>query len=210
MIKAIIFDVGGVLEDYRFPLLRIRKHTHLSVHDFVAKKLRIGLDQWFDAIDTAYADAIEGKISKTRELKIISTNLKISPGYLENLWIKAYKKYFRRNDKLFDVAKRLRENEYKTAILSDQHYISREVLISKKDSRIFNYIFVSCDLGMRKPNSKIYKLVLKKIHFKPSEIIFIDNQKWNILPAKKLGMKTVLFRNNKQTLKELRKLGVNI
>jgi len=45
---------------------------------------------------------------------------------------------------------------------------------------------------------------------KPEEAVFIDNRDWNIIPAKKLGMKTVLFRNNKQTFRELKKLGVKI
>jgi FMN phosphatase YigB (HAD superfamily) len=41
---------------------------------------------------------------------------------------------------------------------------------------------------MRKPNPLIYKLTLKKLKVKPSEAIFIDNQKWNILAAKKLAI----------------------
>ena len=62
----------------------------------------------------------------------------------------------------------------------------------------FDEIVVSCDVGMRKPNPKIYKLILKKLKLKPSETIFIDNQKWNINPAKKLKMQTILFKDNKQ------------
>jgi putative hydrolase of the HAD superfamily len=51
---------------------------------------------------------------------------------------------------------------------------------------------------MRKPNPRIYKLLIKKMKLVPSEIIFIDNQIWNINPAKKIGMQTILFKNNKQ------------
>jgi epoxide hydrolase-like predicted phosphatase len=210
MIKAIIFDVGGVLQDYKFSMLKMRKHTHLSIHDFMARKLKISMDQWFDAIDTAYADSIEGKISKQKELKIISSNLRITPNHLEHLWIRAYQKYFKRNEGLFKIAEKLKKQEYKIIILSDQHHISKEALISERDYKLFNQIFVSCDYGIRKPSPQIYKLVLKKAKLHPSQSVFIDNQKWNITPAKQLGIKTILFKNNKQTLRELKKLGVKI
>lgn len=182
----------------------------MSIHDFMARKLKISLDQWFDAIDTAYADSIEGKISKEKELKIISANLKITPEHLEHLWVKSYRKYFRKNTRLFKVAENLKKQGYKIIILSDQHHISKEALIPKLDSERFDYVFVSCDLGMRKPNPKIYKLALKKAHLKPHEAVFIDNQLWNTKPAKKLGIKTILFKNNSQTIKDLNKLGVKI
>jgi epoxide hydrolase-like predicted phosphatase len=209
-IKAIIFDVGGVLQVYKFSLLTMKKHTHLSIHDFMARKLGINLDQWFDAIDTAYADSITGKIPKERELNIISKNLKITPEHLEHLWIRAYKKYFKRNNRLFQVAEDLKKQGYKIMILSDQHHISKEALVPKEDYRLFDNVFVSSDLGMRKPNPKFYKFALKKTHLKPHETIFIDNQIWNIKPAKKLGIKTILFKNNRQVIKDLKKLGVKI
>ena len=78
----------------------------------------------------------------------------------------------------------------------------------EKYTKKFNAVIVSCDVGIRKPNPKIYKLVLKKLKLPAKNTVFIDNQKWNIKPAKKLGMNTILFKNNKQTLKELKKLKV--
>ena len=54
---------------------------------------------------------------------------------------------------------------------------------------------------------------MKKIHLldknvKADEILFIDNRDYNLEPARKLGIKTILFENNKQLGKELRKYGV--
>jgi len=210
MIKAIIFDVGSVLQVYRFSFSKMKQHTHRSIHEFMAKKLDIGLDQWFDAIDTAYAKSIEGKISKHKELQIISKNLNISPQHLERLWLRSYRKYFRRNDGLFRIAFDLKKSGYKIGILSDQHHISKEALIDLKDAKRFDCVLVSCDSGMRKPNPKFYKILLKKLGVDARESVFIDNQVWNTKPAKKLGMKVILFKNNRQTLKELKSLGVRI
>ncbi|NCO04696.1 MAG: HAD-IA family hydrolase, partial [Candidatus Magasanikbacteria bacterium] len=69
---------------------------------------------------------------------------------------------------------------------------------------------ISCDVGIRKPSKEIYKIILKKLKMKPGECVFIDNQEWNTKPAEKLGMKSIVYSNNKQTFKELNKLGVKV
>ena len=37
----------------------------------------------------------------------------------------------------------------------------------------------------------------------PSECVFIDDKEENLVPAEELGMKTVLFQNPKQAVKEV-------
>lgn len=208
-IKAIIFDVGAVLELGKYSKKAIKKHHNLSVHNYISKKFKISLDQWFDAVDTVYALSIEGKITKSKVLSKISKNLNISSKRLHETVVRAYKIYFKKNKELFKIAYKLKKEGYKIAILSDQWHLSKEALIPKKDSKKFNAVVISCDVGLRKPDPKIYKLVLKKLKLKGNQTVFIDNQKWNMPPAKKLGMKTILFKNNKQTENDLRKLVVN-
>jgi epoxide hydrolase-like predicted phosphatase len=201
-VRAIIFDVGGVLAIGRYSLFKKRGHRMLGVHEFITKKLKISLDQWFDSIDTSYANSIEGGHSKKQVLKIFSKNLKSSPEKIEKLFIKAYKKNFKQNKQLFKQAFKLQKKGYKIAILSDQWPVSKEALMPEKIYKKFNEVVVSCEAGMRKPNLKIYKMVLKKLKIKPFQAIFIDNQKWNLQPAKKIRMKTILFKNNKQLFKQ--------
>lgn len=214
MVKAIAFDVGGVLQLDKCPEISTskiaRRQKCHGVHDIIVEHLHINIDDWFDAIDTTYADSIVGKVSKQKAMKIISANLKISQAKLEKILIKSYKTYFRRNNQLYGIVKRLRKNGYKTMILSDQWPISKEALIPKRDENLFNISIISSDIGFRKPNPRIYKLALKKAHLKPHELIFIDNREWNTKPAEKLGIKTILFKNNNQVAGELRKLGVKI
>lgn len=198
-VKAIIFDVGGVLALGKVPLLKYKGKLHrLGVHEQVCKKLKISLDQYFDSIDTFYAKSIEGKLSRQKVINHLSKNLKISQKKLVKIYHKTYKKSFKQNKSLFKQAFELKNLGYKIAILSDQWHLSKESLMPKKLYKNFNKVIVSCDIKMRKPNPKIYKLILKKLKLKPNEAIFIDNQEWNIKPAKKLGMKTILFKNNKQ------------
>lgn len=197
-IKAIIFDVGGVLA-LGENLVKIKGRYHrIGIHSYVSKKLGISLDQYFDSIDTTYALAIEGKISREKTLKIFSKNLQTSAKKLKKLYSKAYRKNFKQNKQLFKQAFKLKKLDHKIAVLSDQWYLSKDALMPEKLYKNFNGVIVSCETGIRKPNTKIYKLILKKLNLKPSETIFIDNQKWNLAPAKKLAMKTILFKDNKQ------------
>jgi len=209
-IKAIIFDVGGVL--VIGAQLKKSKYDgmfhHTTVHEYIAKRLKISLDQWFDAIDTTYAKTIEGKISRAKALKIISRNVKVSVKRLEKIALKAYKKNFKQNKQLFKKAFELKKKGYKIAVLSDQWYLSKEALMPAKLYKKFDEVVVSCDVGMRKPNPKMYKLILKRLKLQAKQVLFIDNQEWNIKPAKKIGENTILFKNNEQLFKELDKLKI--
>lgn len=207
-IKAIIFDVGGVLQLGRYSNKPVRGHRELGVHYYMVKKLGISLDQYFDSLDTAYTKSIEGKISEKKATSTIAKNLKISEKKLKKLFSQAYKKNFKFNKQLFKQALILKKHGYKIAILSDQWHLSKTALIPKNLSNHFDQVIISCDSGIRKPNPEIYKLTLKKLKIPAKECLFIDNQEWNIKPAKKLGMKTILFKNNKQVFAQLSKKGI--
>jgi len=193
-IKAIIFDMNGVLA---IGVNKKQKSFSKSFHELMAKSLKINVDTWVDSIDSVYADSIEGKVSEQKVSETISKNLNINKKKLEKIILKNYKKIFKHNKQLFKQALKLKKFGYEIAILSDQWAYSKKVFIDKKTKK-FNPVIVSCDVGMRKPNPKIYELTLKKLKLPAKNCLFIDNRDWNIKPAKKLGMKTILFKNNKQ------------
>jgi len=215
-IKAIIFDVGGVLALPKYPIKIIQnlynngrpQHANTQVHETITTKLRIAIDQWFDSIDTAYAKSIEGKISEKNLTKTISDNLNISPKKLEKIIIKSYKKNFIQNKELYKFAFKLKKQGYKIAILSDQWYFSKKALILRKYTKKFDSVILSCDVGLRKPDPKIYKLILKQLKLKPQQCLFIDNQKWNTKISNKLKFNTILYENNQQLFQELEKYNI--
>ena len=207
-IRAIIFDVGGVLSLGQYEKKAKCGHHLFGVHDFMADSFGIDLDSWFDAIDTVYAKSIEGKVSRRKTLFVMARNLSCSVKKLERLFILAYKKHFKKNNELYKLAYDLKKQGYRIGILSDQWYMSKEALIEKKDTKGFRPVIISCDAGLRKPNPQIYKLLLKKLRLSPEQVLFIDNREWNLKPARELGIKTILFENNSQLAKALIAKGI--
>ncbi len=201
-IKSIVFDVSGVLALGESSKLESGKLIPSGVHTDIAKKLKISLDQYLDAIDTTYALAIEGKISPERVVSTLSKNFKISEKKVRSLYINSYKKHFKQNEWLFNQASKLKKLGYNVSVLSDQWVLSKKALMPPKLYKNFDDIIVSCDAGMRKPNPEIFKLLIKKIGVKPKNILFIDNQVWNTKPASKLGINTIVFKDNKQLFKQ--------
>lgn len=191
-IKAIVFDVNGVL------LLG----QGISFHKFIAKKLNIDLETWFDSIDQYWSKFVSGELTEEVFLSKISKALKKSPRKINRVISKAFDKRFKPNRWLFKQLVVLNSLGYQTAILSDQVPISYDLFEKKYSlSAKVNISVWSNKVKCRKPNLEIYRLLLEKIKNKPSEVLFIDNREWNLLPAEELGIKTLLFKDNKRLQK---------
>ncbi len=68
---------------------------------------------------------------------------------------------------------------------------------------IFEKIYCSGDIGMAKPDNKIFDYVLNDLNIRPEELLFIDNQNNNINAADKMGIKTILFTDSKSLISSL-------
>jgi epoxide hydrolase-like predicted phosphatase len=61
---------------------------------------------------------------------------------------------------------------------------------------LFEVVVDSCEVGMRKPDSRIYTLTCERIGVTPEASVFIDDNAENIAAARALGMETVHFGEN--------------
>lgn len=82
------------------------------------------------------------------------------------------------------------KNKCNIAILSnlmafDQKRIDAEYNLSK-----FDKVYLSFEIGLRKPNKEIYEYVQKNLKINPKNILFIDDQGNNILTVKECGWNT--------------------
>ena len=114
-IKAVIFDIGGVLAMGN--LSKGKDTSSKGVHEFVAKKLNVSLDQYFDSIDTTYSKSITGELTEKEVVSKFSKNFKITSKKLKEFYKKSYEKNFKTNKELYQFAFKLKKEGYKIAIL---------------------------------------------------------------------------------------------
>jgi putative hydrolase of the HAD superfamily len=74
--------------------------------------------------------------------------------------------------------------------------------------RIFRLFVSSCFVGLRKPESGIYRLAIEITQINPEDCCFIDDRALNLECAAKLGMRTIQMQTLGQLREELGKLGV--
>lgn len=75
--------------------------------------------------------------------------------------------------------------------------------------KIFRLFVSSCFVGLRKPESGIYRLALDVVQIPAEECTFVDDRALNLECAAKLGMHTIEMKNLDQLRKELLQLGVS-
>lgn len=197
MIKAIIFDVGGVIYTGK-----------QRANQYMQEKLKIDKNRWENFAVPVWEKLLIGKMTENEGMNEMANKLTIDKSKLVNTWVSAFKIRFELNKNLLKIISLLK-NKYKTAILSDQWIIPYRQLITPHVISVFDITVFSHEVGFRKPHQDIYKIAIEKLGVLPQECIFIDDREENLLPAKKLGMKTILFKNNRQLIKELKTHKVN-
>jgi putative hydrolase of the HAD superfamily len=74
---------------------------------------------------------------------------------------------------------------------------------------IFRLFVSSCFVGLRKPESGIYRLAIEITQFNPEGCCFIDDRALNLECAANLGMRTIQMQTLEQLRSELGNLGVS-
>ena len=194
MIKAIIFDFGGVLStDDDIPKFWQENGKKLGVDPEAGSE--IALPIWMEAR--------VGKIDSDIYWEKLGAFTKMSA--------EEFKKYFIGCtgfcDDLYGYIKEKLQGKYQLAILSNQIKSWFEPIADKKKFReVFDVIITSYDTGIAKPDIEIYEKTIKELGVKASECVFVDDRPKNIEPAKKLGMRVVEFRNYDQFVEDLNKI----
>lgn len=76
-------------------------------------------------------------------------------------------------------------------IFSNLTIFDKERLNKQVDLSKYDYVFLSYEMGLRKPEIEIYEKVQSSVPFEPTDILFIDDKLSNIEAASKLGWNTL-------------------
>lgn len=201
MIKNIIFDAGGVIVKYE-------KDSHLDV---LVKVFSVSLDEAKDIWKRGRERILVGEITVKDFINEVNNNRKSNRDIsdLYNRWLKLYESTGYQLDKnVIYLIKRLKKN-YKVYLLTNIYDTTGQHKTHLYVSKLFDKTFRSYELKMKKPDRKIFLHVLKETNAQPEETVFIDDQEKNIIAAKELGMKAILYENMKQLRHELKSLGIS-
>jgi len=76
---------------------------------------------------------------------------------------------------------------------------------------LFDGVVISGEVGVRKPEPRIYELGAEAIGLPAAECVFVDDLPGNLKPARELGMATVHHASAEETIPQLeRLLGVRL
>jgi len=200
--KLIILDLDGTLYSLKngsFKKSGIYDAIIENTKQYIKQKLRV---------DDEAADLIIKKIVKDFG-DSISIGLEKRYGfdrhtYFNYAWDLPADKYisYNRDINLRRILLKLKK-KFKLAVLSDAPLIwINKVLKELLIKNIFNkeYLF-SGEGDIRKEFNNAFQAIIKKIKIKPSRcVVFGDQLETDIMPAKKVGMKTVYIGNKKEAL----------
>jgi epoxide hydrolase-like predicted phosphatase len=192
MIKAVIFDLSGVL--FKSGTRKFVEELHVESGVPIEKIV----DLFEGELGEKYRKA---KISRDDFWTTILSELGIKDSIdnVEDRWIAHSVLIEETRDIILKLAKK-----YKVYYLSDNVRERFDRLNNKYSfAEWFEDGIISHDVGLKKPNPEIYKLMLKKAGVSPDEAIFIDDKEKNLPPAAALGIKTILFKNTEELEKEL-------
>lgn len=147
----------------------------------------------------------EGQIGRDEFWRLVLEDLplKESADDLEKEWIGEYDLISGTKE----IIKKLRD-KYKVMYLSD----NVKERVDKLDARFgflswFDGGIFSHEVGVRKPNPKIYEFALQKGGAKPEETVFIDDKPKMLEPAIKMGMTGLVFESPEKLEKDLSEMG---
>jgi len=199
-IKAIIFDFGGTLakgsidrEEYNKDVSGLLKYLG---HDIAPQEVRNSVSNAMELLEEIRRENIELTFHEIyskvlSDLKIHSD--KVTLEALSSLYHKRFQ--VRLYPCVEDVLKEL-STKYKLAIISNTiSDVPRVFLTSLGLNKYFEMIVCSSDLGIRKPDPRIFQYVMSRLDVKPSETFHVgDGLKTDVEGAARAGIRAVWIR----------------
>jgi putative hydrolase of the HAD superfamily len=68
---------------------------------------------------------------------------------------------------------------------------------------LFDHVIESAKIGLRKPDPRIYQMMVEALHVDPKACVYLDDLGVNLKPAREMGMTTIKVLNAPQAIAEL-------
>jgi epoxide hydrolase-like predicted phosphatase len=194
-IRAVAFDVGGVL---------MRAGPFSDFEEAWQKRLGITQAEFSQALASVDPDglAFTGRLSLTQFKARHATALGLPAGeadeFMAEMWAMSSGEL---NAELAAYAASLRPR-YSTAILSDAIDGSRRWNQARYGfDQLVDVIIYSYEVGLAKPDPRIYRLLCDRLAVSPGEVVFLDDRPENVKGASELGIHALLHESTAQSIK---------
>lgn len=87
--------------------------------------------------------------------------------------------------------------------LTNNWTFGRRLIERRGIAKLFDLIVVSAEEGVRKPDSRFYEIMLKRLGIKEVKAVFIDNDLENVEATRRLGIHSIRYCSTEQTISEL-------
>lgn len=202
-IEAVIFDFGGVLTSSPFeaftrfeterglPIDIIRRTNaanHLENAWARFERAEVDIDT-FDELFAAESLALGAEVRGRDVLPLLQGDLR--PEMVEAL--KRIKAQF----KTGCITNNLPANAIGS--LTGRSLYIAEVMV------LFDHVIESAKIGLRKPDPRIYRLMVETLKVDPNNCVYLDDLGVNLKPAREMGMTTIKVTSGAQAIAELEK-----
>jgi epoxide hydrolase-like predicted phosphatase len=188
-VGAVFFDIGGVLEIT--PDTGWRKKWDGRAFDCpeLEEVWRAG------SIGRMALDEVERRIAEI--LRLDRTGLE---EFMADLWAEYLGEL---NVELTAYFRALRP-QYRTGIISNSFVGATEREEARyRFSSVCDDVVYSHEVGIAKPDQRIFELALSRLGVRPEESVFLDDLAVHVEAARSLGMKAVLYESNAQAIREI-------
>ena len=201
MVEAVIFDFGGVLTTSPFEAFArfererglpadIIRRTNAANHleNAWAKFERAEVD--IEAFDQLFADESRALGAEVRGKDV----LPLLAGDLRPEMVEALKR-IGENFKTGCITNNLPANAIGSA--------AGRTLYIAEVMALFDHVIESAKIGLRKPDPRIYEMMVETLGVNPKNCIYLDDLGINLKPARAMGMTTIKVASGAQAIAEL-------
>ena len=206
-IKAIIFDAYGTLFDVNSAAEKCKDKIGDKWEGFSNYWRTTQLEYtWLRSLMNRHKDfwqVTEDSLDKSMKAFNIDSSMK---NELLNLY-----KILSPFKEVPEVLRTLKEKNYKLAILSNgTPILLNELVKSNNLEKIFDDLFSIEEVGIYKPNSKVYDIPIKKYQVQKNEVVFLSSNTWDVSGAGNYGYNSIWVNRNKNIFDKLDYLPKNI
>ena len=186
-IKAIIFDAYGTLFDVNSAAEKCRDKIGNKWESFSNYWRTTQLEYtWLRSLMKRHKDfwkITEDSLDKSMKVYNINPNMKSE---LLDLY-----KILSPYPEVKETLQLLKEKNYKLSILSNGTPSLLNELVSSNNLRVFDDIFSVEEVGIFKPDSKVYDIPVKKYKIEKSEVAFLSANTWDVSGGGNYGFNAI-------------------